>query len=122
MREDRKDLSQLAVLMWIKKKPRINHDLGFFFSINAQEKSTFIKWHIFLIIDLANYDVMPSSVVAAIRYNDSTSTLRVVYVSGSVYDYKQVPLKVYEEMRTASSKGEFLNKHIKPQYKFEKIK
>lgn len=65
---------------------------------------------------------MPSSVVAAIRYDDSTSTLRVVYVSGSVYDYKQVPAKVYQEMKTASSKGEFLNKHIKPKYLFEKIK
>jgi hypothetical protein len=67
-------------------------------------------------------DVMPSSVVAAIRYDATISTLRVIYVSGSVYDYKQVPEKVYKEMRTASSKGEFLNKHIKPNYEFEKIK
>ena len=65
---------------------------------------------------------MPSSVVAAIRYDAVTSTLRVIYVSGSVYDYKHVPEKVYNEMRTASSKGEFLNKHIKPNYEFEKIK
>jgi len=65
---------------------------------------------------------MPSSVVAAIRYDAVTSTLRVIYVSGSVYDYKHVPEKVYNEMRTASSKGEFLNKHIKPSYEFEKIK
>ena len=65
---------------------------------------------------------MPSSVVAAIRYDASMSTLRVIYVSGSVYDYKQVPEKVYKEMITASSKGEFLNKHNKPNYEFEKIK
>jgi len=26
------------------------------------------------------------------------------------------------DMRTAFSKGEFLNKHIKPNYEFEKIK
>jgi hypothetical protein len=65
---------------------------------------------------------MPSSVVAAIRYDATISTLRVIYVSGSVYDYKQVPEKVYKEMRTASSKGEFLNKRIKSNYEFEKIK
>jgi hypothetical protein len=65
---------------------------------------------------------MPSSVVAAIRYDATISTLRVIYVSGSVYDYKLVPEKVYKEMRAASSKGEFLNKHIKPNYEFEKIK
>jgi hypothetical protein len=65
---------------------------------------------------------MPSSVVAAIKYDAPSSTLRVVYVSGAVYDYKKVPQKVYDEMRSASSKGEYLNKHIKPNYKFEKIK
>lgn len=65
---------------------------------------------------------MPSSVVAAIKYDVSSSTLRVVYVSGSVYDYKKVPAKVYHEMKKASSKGEFLNKEIKPNYEFEKIK
>ncbi|HET9432210.1 MAG TPA: KTSC domain-containing protein [Chitinophagaceae bacterium] len=64
---------------------------------------------------------MPSSVVAAIKYDANTSTLRVIYVSGSVYDYKDVPEKAYKEMKAASSKGEFLNKHIKPNYAFEKI-
>ena len=65
---------------------------------------------------------MPSSVVAAIRYDANTHTLRVIYVSGSIYDYKQVPEKIYKDMRDASSKGEFLNKHIKPNYEFEKIR
>ena len=65
---------------------------------------------------------MPSSVVAAIRYDASKSILRVVYVSGAVYDYKKVPEKIYNEMKTASSKGEYLNKEIKPNYKFEKVK
>jgi hypothetical protein len=65
---------------------------------------------------------MPSSVVAAIRYDASSSTLRVVYVSGAVYDYKKVPEKIYNKMKTASSKGEYLNKQIKPNYKFEKVK
>jgi len=64
---------------------------------------------------------MPSSVVAAIRYDNTSSTLRVVYVSGAVYDYKKVPEKVYAEMKKAFSKGEFLNKEIKPNYPFEKI-
>lgn len=65
---------------------------------------------------------MPSSVVAAIRYDASKSILRVVYVSGAVYDYKKVPKKIYNEMKTAFSKGEYLNKQIKPNYTFEKVK
>lgn len=64
---------------------------------------------------------MPSSVVAAIKFDAGTSTLRVIYVSGSVYDYKNVPEQVYNEMKRSSSKGEYLNKQIKPNYKFEKI-
>ena len=64
---------------------------------------------------------MPSSVVAAMQYNAATSTLRIIYVSGDVYDYKNVPEKVYNEMKAYASKGTFLNKRIKPNYDFEKI-
>jgi hypothetical protein len=65
---------------------------------------------------------MPSSVVAAIRYDEKTSKLRVIFQSGSIYDYLKVPQKMYETMKKASSKGEFLNKEIKPNYEFEKIR
>ena len=65
---------------------------------------------------------MPSSVVGAIKYDANKNILRVIYVSGSVYDYKEVPEKVYKEMKETFSKGEFLNKHIKTNYAFEKIK
>ncbi|HEX6171497.1 MAG TPA: KTSC domain-containing protein [Chitinophagaceae bacterium] len=65
---------------------------------------------------------MPSSVVAAIRYDEKTSRLRVIFQSGSIYDYLNIPEKIYDEMKKASSKGEFLNKKIKPNYKFEKIR
>ena len=65
---------------------------------------------------------MPSSVVAAMKYDTKSSKLRVIYTSGNIYDYKEVPEEVYNEMKKASSKGEFLNKQIKPNYEFEKIK
>lgn len=64
---------------------------------------------------------MPSTVVAAITYHPESATLRVRYVSGMVYDYKDVPAEVYANMKAAFSKGEFLNKHIKGKYKFEKV-
>lgn len=65
---------------------------------------------------------MPSSVIARFSYNAVNSTLRVVFLSGTVYDYKSVPPGVYEEMRRSGSKGSFLNKKIKGKYKFKKIK
>jgi len=64
---------------------------------------------------------MPSSVVSVIRYDRRSQTLRVIYVSGLVYDYKDVPEEVYVAMKTASSKGTFLNKNIKGKYEFEKV-
>ena len=65
---------------------------------------------------------MPSSVVLAISYDDATSTLRIIFVSGRVYDYKNVPEKVFNAMKTAFSKGIYFNQYIKDYYPFEKIK
>ena len=65
---------------------------------------------------------MPSSVVSSMNYDPVTHTLRVFFVSGSVYDYKNVPLKVYEQMKRASSKGTFLNQVIKARFGFNKVK
>ena len=64
---------------------------------------------------------MPSSVISKFIYDGDKETLRVIYVSGMVYDYKKVPLEVYQSMKAAFSKGTFLNKHIKGNYEFEKV-
>lgn len=64
---------------------------------------------------------MPSSVVNNMSYDPESSTLRIVYVSGIAYDYKNVPEKVYKAMRAATSKGTFLNRFIKGHYPFKKV-
>lgn len=64
---------------------------------------------------------MPSTVIKSFSYDAAKQWLRVVFVSGTVYVYKKVPEKVYEEMRNAFSKGTFLNERIKGTYAFEKI-
>lgn len=64
---------------------------------------------------------MPSSVVSAFYYDSLSSTLRVIYTSGVVYDYINVPAKVYEAMKNAFSKGRYLNEHVKGHYAFRKI-
>ena len=65
---------------------------------------------------------MPSSVIASMYYDTASSTLRVIFVSGMIYDYKNVPESVFKTMKTATSKGTFLNQQIKGKYHFEKIK
>jgi hypothetical protein len=62
---------------------------------------------------------MPSSVVANLHYNPDTKDLTVIFVSGSIYIYKNVPDHVFISFKTARSKGRFLNRVIKDNYDFE---
>jgi len=55
------------------------------------------------------------------HYDRDTATLRIIFVSGLVYDYKNVPEEVYEAMKRSGSKGIYLNKHIKGHYEYEKV-
>jgi len=64
---------------------------------------------------------MPSTVVNAIKYYPEKKVLRIIYVSGSVYDYKDVPENVYAEMKSSGSKGGYLNKFVKGKYEFSKV-
>ena len=66
-------------------------------------------------------EAMPSSVVSYIHYYPDSGTLRIGYVSGMVYDYKNVPEKVYLAMKKSFSKGSFLNRFIKDKFPFEKV-
>ena len=54
---------------------------------------------------------------------DFLSSLTSYSTSQLTYnDYLKVPETVYNQMKRASSKGDFLNKEIKPNYEFEKIR
>lgn len=64
---------------------------------------------------------MPSTVIASMSYHRESSVLRIRFVSGMIYDYKNVPEKVFKLMKAASSRGSFLNQHIKGKYRFERV-
>lgn len=64
---------------------------------------------------------MPSTVISSINYNAETSSLKITFVSGRVYEYKNVPEEIYVAMRTSGQKGIYFNEHIKGRYDFEKV-
>ena len=64
---------------------------------------------------------MPSSVILHTNYNTDANTLKITFVSGLVYEYKNVPEKIYNAMITSTSKGIYFNRHIKGQYEFKKV-
>jgi hypothetical protein len=56
------------------------------------------------------------------QYDPATEILRITFVSGMVYDYKNVPQHVFASLKTSGSKGTYLNRHIKNHYRYEKVK
>ena len=64
---------------------------------------------------------MPSSVILSKEYFPNSKVLRITFVSGLVYDYIDVPQHVYDKMQQATSKGTFLNQHIKGIYNFKRV-
>jgi len=67
-------------------------------------------------------DPVESSAVATIGYDYRTRTLQVEFPSGRVYEYYHVPARVYRDFMESSSKGEFLNHHIVPDYECKRIR
>ena len=64
---------------------------------------------------------VPSTNIAAIGYSDTTETLEVEFLNGSVYQYYNVPNSIYQEIMRAGSKGRFLNTYIKNAYPYSRV-
>ena len=62
-----------------------------------------------------------STSVAAIGYDDSTQTLEVEFLKGSVYQYYGVPKHMHERIMQAASKGAFLNTYIRDSYPYSRV-
>lgn len=59
-----------------------------------------------------------SSNIARFGYDDATQVLFVEFKNGSVYHYFDVLESVFEQMKTAPSKGQFLARNIKGAYRY----
>ncbi|MBK8364902.1 MAG: KTSC domain-containing protein [Bacteroidetes bacterium] len=64
---------------------------------------------------------MPSSVIKTYHYDPETKELKIVFVSGLIYKYREVPEEIFLRMKGYTSKGAFLNKFIKRNFVFERI-
>jgi len=67
---------------------------------------------------------MPSTVIAAMSYNDEARTLTIVYRGKrGVYRYFDVPPEEFDAFRAAPSKGIYLNGTFKTkQYNYERFR
>lgn len=63
-------------------------------------------------------DTPESSNIARFAYDGLSRILKVEFRNGSVYDYFDVPEIVFNGMRNASSKGQYLAQQIKGSYRY----
>ena len=61
-----------------------------------------------------------SSNLKKVGYEDNKLFLE--YGSGAIYEYADVPIKLYEELLTSESKGKFVNTCVKGKYVFKRLK
>lgn len=62
----------------------------------------------------AEWIPVSSSMLSAVAYEDGT--LHARYKNGRVYSHPGVPESTFQGLLKSSSKGEFFNKHIKPNH------
>ena len=62
-----------------------------------------------------------SSHIAAIGYDPNTMTLEVEFNDGSLYQYFDVPERVYQELMQAGSKGRFMHANVRNSYRYAKL-
>jgi hypothetical protein len=60
-----------------------------------------------------------STAVERARYHPESRTLDIWYVGGDRYSYFDVPPKTFEQLCSAPSAGEFVNRRIKPAHRYE---
>lgn len=62
-----------------------------------------------------------SSNVAAVGYDNENEIVYVQFLNGTTYIYKGVPEIEFENLRTASSVGSYLNRCYKNVYPYERV-
>ena len=59
--------------------------------------------------------------IASVGYDPDTKTLELEFVSGTVYQYFDVPQSIHDALMAADSKGAFVNALIKGYYRYTQI-
>jgi HTH-type transcriptional regulator/antitoxin HigA len=62
-----------------------------------------------------------SSAINSVAYQARKKRLIIIFVTGKIYEYEDVPRPVYEAFLAASSKGAYFNKVIRDRYSFVEV-
>lgn len=62
-----------------------------------------------------------SSNIASVGYDETTQTLEVEFLNGSIYQYYNFPINMHEQLMQAQSKGQFLHIYIKNAFPYSRV-
>jgi len=62
-----------------------------------------------------------SSNLAEIGYDEKRRVLEVLFKSGTLYQYFEVPPREYQALMQASSHGQYLNANIKGRFRYARV-
>lgn len=68
-----------------------------------------------------NRNLVRSSNIASIGYDDASATLEIEFKNGSIYQYFDIPQREYDGLMSASSHGSYLAQNIKGRYRYSKV-
>jgi hypothetical protein len=63
---------------------------------------------------------MPSTVIRSFRYDAAHRELLIAFRSGRRYIYTDVPPEEFVAMKSAFSKGQYFNAHIRDRFQFKR--
>ncbi len=88
--------------------------------ISQSSKSWLLR--VFLILHLTMYrEKVISQTLNSIGFDPSQKLLELEFTSGSIYQYFNVPNRVYLELISAESKGRYFDSWIRDKYAFKRI-
>ena len=64
---------------------------------------------------------MPSTVIKRFDYAPERQELMILFTTGRLYLYSDVPEEEIARLRSAFSKGVYFNRHIRDRYKYREI-
>ena len=62
-----------------------------------------------------------SSDLSSVGFDPSTNTLEIEFLSGSIYQYHNVPENIYDGLMNAGSHGQYFHNHIKDVFQYSRI-
>lgn len=62
-----------------------------------------------------------SSNLAAVGYEPSRRVLEIEFLNGTIYQYREVPVSIYQGLMAAASHGSYFHANIRSHYLYTRI-